>query len=110
MKHLKYILDENRQYTVYLTTFITKINKIIKYDIDKDSSSMKANRSNVQVYIQYISGSQPVGRDHRLWSVPKLFWGGPQMINLMCNIVFSLNSKESNSKFKCIEGICTFLK
>ena len=35
---------------------------------------------------------------------------GPQRISLMCNIVFSLNSKQTNIQFKCIEGICTFLK
>ena len=36
---------------------------------------------------------------------PQIILGGPQMINLMCNIVFSLNSKQTNIKFKSIECI-----
>ena len=32
----------------------------------------------------------------------QIIFAGPQMINLMCNIVFSLSSKQTNITFKCI--------
>ena len=34
-----------------------------------------------------------------------MIWGGPQMISLMCNIVFSINSKQTNIQYKCVDRV-----
>ena len=41
---------------------------------------------------------------------PHDFGRDPQVICILCNIVFSLNSKQTTIQYEWIQGMCTFIK